>query len=218
MGCRLGADVEEHVSIAQFDRNRFAGVADLHAIGNLTIGSHRLAALPGQSAVVTVDRRHIGRAMAQLADAELNALSSRHPDRHDQAAARQLDAVARSRGDHAPRISLTQRLQAVGDLDRFVEIDAVVLADHVENTCVVVAKEGMDRAVAVGNHNEIADRPIAVVSVGDDELRRLPTIAAVHAASQEDIVVRPVAAGLASGFDAGEDARSFRVQTMPGTR
>ena len=205
MRSRLGADVKEHAAIAQFDRHSLARITNYLTGYGHAISRHGLATLPGQSAVIAVDRRHIGRAVAQLAGPEFGTLPGRHPDRHDQSSARQLDAMARSGGDDTPGISSTQRLQAVRDLDRFVEIDAVVLADHVENTCVVVAKEGMDRAVAVSNQNKVADRPVAVVSMGDNELRRLPGIAAVHAAPHEDVIVRPVSAGLTSRFDAGQD-------------
>ncbi len=106
----------------------------------------------------------------------------------------------------APRILIAERFEYLRDLDGIAEANAVVIAVCIKHAGVIVTEHGVDAPrLAVGDHDEVADGPCAIVLVVDQFNEGFEGPPPVGAAAHQHVVVIVVPAAAGASLAGGKN-------------
>ena len=173
----LVADVHHHPPVAQLGDDAFHGMRR-----RITRPDNDRPPVPRVAVIVAVDHADGRRELL---------LARRKPDRHEQPAAVQLDAVARTGRLDDERVLGSKGRKRFRDFDGRRERPRVVRAAAIVGMRVIHAVEVMDHALSlpVDDQDAVVDGRFAGV---DQHFHRAPCLAAVGAAPQDRVVVAVV--------------------------
>ena len=199
---RLVSHAEHHRAVTQLDGDRLVRVYQ-----RIDFLRDDLSGVPGLAVVVAVNRADHRGAVA------VAAAAAREPDRNDQPAGLELDAVVRPGGDDLERVAPAQVLERLDNLLGFAPRGALIRAAADEGARVVEAIDEEDFAgLAVDDESLVIEGKLpgfAQVLLDGSGIghglesgmratvaelhRRLPGLAEVGAASEKEVDVGPVA-------------------------
>lgn len=190
----FAANIQHDAAVRELNGKGLARVHDRIVIDGVPMAADHVPTLPRVAVIIAVDDTDNGRTVTAMFT-YFRAAAVRHPDGDDHTAIAQPRTVPRTRRNDLPGVVVPVPLEHCGDIDRFAEGDAVVVAVHTEGAGVIVAENSNDvpRGYA-RDHDEVANGSIAVERMVYDFYNRPKRDAAVRTASHQDVVKIVVAA------------------------
>ena len=144
MRLRLIAHVQHDAAVTEFDGDGFIRIDEL-----VRAGHRDLTRKPRLAAIITIDRR------GDTGPMRVASRSGGKPDRHDEAATLELNAVIGSRGEHLPIVVFLEGFEGGRDLDRCTPVHAVIITSLIEAAHVLQTKNHVHRPVAIRDQHRV---------------------------------------------------------------